>query len=145
MIHHLVIYCVLSIRIRDFLVFEIRKNLDRFWSLPKSLLNRDSTVIHFLFLFPFLIPQIQVRGATFLFSPPLTSAMLWAGHRISSPTFFYKTKYAYCNNVQDARGTQVFVFNIKRKFLLAPALTIWTCNILLINSVYRFTPGLSGF
>ena len=60
--------------------------------------------------------------------PPLTSTMLWAGHRISSPTFFY------CNNVQDARGTQVFVFNIKRKFLLAP--TIWTRNILLINSVY---------
>ena len=28
MIHHLVIYCVLSIIIRDFLVFEIRKNLD---------------------------------------------------------------------------------------------------------------------
>ena len=28
MIHHLVIYCVLSIIIRDYLVFEIRKNLD---------------------------------------------------------------------------------------------------------------------
>ena len=28
MIHHFVIYCVLSIIIRDFLAFEIRKNLD---------------------------------------------------------------------------------------------------------------------
>ena len=41
LIHHLVIYCVLSIIIRNFLVFEIRKNLDlrKFLVTPRIFLK----------------------------------------------------------------------------------------------------------
>ena len=77
---HLVIYCVLSITIRDFLVFEIRKNLDlrKIFVIPKIFLKSrfHCTVVVFGLGKNFLFESILGRCGTNLSSPLLEEVLI---------------------------------------------------------------------